>query len=68
MMNVREWTEYWVEFDFNESRFGNRPDQIRTFKNKEDADAFAATLEDAVVVGVQMTECEDDEDAYNPFG
>lgn len=52
----RTYVEYWVEFDFNESRFGNRPDQIRTFKNRADADAFAETIDDAKVVEIEMSE------------
>lgn len=52
----RTYKEFWVEFDFSESRFGNRPGQIRSFKNKEDAEAFAKTIEDARIVEIVFTE------------
>lgn len=52
----RTYKEFWVEFDFSESRFGNRPDQIRSFKNKADAEKFAETIEDARIVEIDFEE------------
>lgn len=44
--------EYWVEFNFVETPYGKRPDFIRSFKTKEEANEFAATTADGKVVAI----------------
>ena len=48
--------EFWVEFDFIETEHGNRPKQIRSYRNKADAEAFVATTADGVVVEIEFIE------------
>lgn len=57
---------FYVEYDFTESEFGRRPNMIRFFETREEAEAFAATTADGEVggeeplkpqVGMGCTEC-----------
>lgn len=50
-------TEFWVEYDFEETPFGNRPNLIRSFKTKTEAEAFATTTADGKVVEIEFTQC-----------
>lgn len=49
--------EYMVDFDFIETPYGRRPNWIRTFKTREEAEAFAATKNDAVVNEITWETC-----------
>ena len=40
---------FYVEYDFTESKFGRRPNMIRFFDTREEAEAFAATTADGQV-------------------
>ena len=48
--------EIWVEYDFIDTEHGPRPYWIRIFKDRAEAEAFAATKADAKIVEVEMTE------------
>lgn len=47
--------EFWVEYDFEGTKF---PNLVRIFKNKAEAEAFAATTADGKVVELEMTDSE----------
>ena len=49
--------EYMVDFDFIETPYGRRPNWIRTFKTREEAEAFASTKTDAVVNEITWETC-----------
>lgn len=49
--------EFWVEYDFVETNHGYRPNLIRSFKNKVDADAFVETTTDGKVVEIEWATC-----------
>ena len=42
-------SEFYVEYDFVDSKYGKRPNWIRFFKTREEAEEFAATTEDGRV-------------------
>ena len=48
--------EYWVKYDFVETKFGKRPNWIKCFKNKNEANEFAKTKADGVVVELTLIE------------
>lgn len=48
--------EFWVEYDFEDTPFGNRPNMIRIFRNKAEAEAFAATTKDGRVAELTLIE------------
>ena len=48
--------EYWVEHEWEDSPWGKRPNMIRTFRKKEDAEAFAATTTDGKVMELTLIE------------
>ena len=49
-------TEFWVEHEFSETSHGYRPNCIRSFKTKAEAESFAATTADGKVVEIEFTE------------
>ena len=49
--------EFWVKYDFVETKFGKRPNWIKCFKTKDEAEAFAATTTDGVVAELTLIEC-----------
>ena len=40
---------FYVEYDFAESKYGRRPNMIRFFDTRKEAEAFAATTSDGQV-------------------
>ena len=48
--------EYWVEYDWQDSPYGKRPNLIRCFKTEQEAKAFAETTEDGKLVGIEFIE------------
>lgn len=48
--------EFWVEYEWEDSPYGRRPNMIRTFKTKDEADAFAATTADGKVAELTLIE------------
>lgn len=49
--------EFWVKYNFEESKFGRRPNWIKCFKTRKEAEDFAATTTDGVVVELTLIEC-----------
>ena len=47
--------QWWVEYDFIDTKWGKRPYWIRTFKTEAEAMEFAKTHEDAKVYEVKRT-------------
>ena len=43
---------YQVEYDFQDTPYGRRAMAIKSFKTKEEADAFAKTQAETYVIGV----------------
>lgn len=46
--------EFWVEYEWEDTPYGKRPNLIRTFKTKAEAEDFKATTEDGKVVELTM--------------
>lgn len=42
----KTWTEWWVEYEFIDTKYGKRPMYIKTFKTEAEARAFAETVSD----------------------
>lgn len=53
----KTFKEFWVEYDFAETSHGRRPNLIRSFKTKVEAENFASTTLDGTVVEIEFTEC-----------
>lgn len=49
--------EFWVEYNWEETRFGIRPNMIRIFKVKAEAEDFVKTTVDGKIMEVTMVEC-----------
>lgn len=45
--------EIWVEYDFEDTPFGRRPNYIRAFTDKAEAEAFKATTADGKLVEIE---------------
>lgn len=56
-MATKKWTEYWVEFNFIDTKWGVRPMNIKVFKTEAEAIAFAETVEDANLLESVATKC-----------
>lgn len=56
-MKKKTYTTYEVEWDFQDSPWGRRPQYMRSFNTQEEAEAFAATTTDGKAVRVDWTEC-----------
>ena len=52
----KTWTEWWVEYDFIETKYGKRPNYIRGFKTEAEANEFAKGHADAVVQEVKAVQ------------
>lgn len=48
--------EFWVEYEWENTPHGKRPNLIRCFKTKAEAEAFAATTADGKVVELTLIE------------
>lgn len=53
----KTYKEFWVEYDFTNTPHGNRPNFIRSFRTKVEAETFALTTTDGTVVEIEFTEC-----------
>ena len=48
--------EFWVKHEFKDSAWGKRPNRINCFKTRKEAEEFAATTADGVVVELTLIE------------
>lgn len=54
---MKNYKEYWVEYDWIDTPYGKRAMWIRSFKNRTDANEFAKSKSDAVVSEWTMHVC-----------
>jgi hypothetical protein len=53
---MKKTKEFWVEYDFEATLFGERANRIWCFRDKAEAEAFAATKADSRIVEIELTE------------